>query len=155
MKFPVQDYCSKLGWFLVSIPPGTKGPTKFGWQKPERALSDPEQARLYYEENPNHNVGLLHGASGTAAIDIDHVENTQLIFESLGIDFSELMQSAPQIIGRENRGKLIFKAPPDLITHKISWPTKEDPRKTEVVFELRAGAVQDVLPPTKHPSRHR
>ena len=55
MNFPVQDYCSKLGWFLVSIPPGTKGPTKFGWQKPERALSDPEQARLYYEENPNHN----------------------------------------------------------------------------------------------------
>jgi len=155
MKFPVQDYCSKLGWFLVSIPPGTKGPTKFGWQKPERALSDPEQARLYYEENPNHNVGLLHGASGTCAIDIDHVENTQLIFESLGIDFSELMQSAPQIIGRENRGKLIFKAPPDLITHKISWPTKEDPRKTEVVFELRAGAVQDVLPPSIHPDTGR
>ncbi len=155
MNFPVQDYCSKLGWFLVSIPPGTKGPTKFGWQKPERALSDPEQARLYYEENPNHNVGLLHGASGTCAIDIDSVENTQLIFESLGIDFSELMQSAPQIIGRENRGKLIFKAPPDLITHKISWPTKEDPRKTEVVFELRAGAVQDVLPPSIHPDTNR
>ena len=155
MNFPVEDYCSKLGWFLVSIPPGTKGPTKFGWQKPERALSDPEQARLYYEENPNHNVGLLHGASGTAAIDIDHVENTQLIFESLGIDFSELMQSAPQIIGRENRGKLIFKAPPDLITHKISWPTKEDVRKSEVVFELRAGAVQDCLPPSIHPDTGR
>ena len=90
-------------------------------------------------------MGLLHGASGTCAVDIDHVEYTKLIFEELGIDFSELMQSAPQIIGRENRGKLIFKAPPDLITHKISWPVEGDPRKTEVVFELRAGAVQDVL----------
>jgi len=151
----IEDYCSKLGWYLVTIPAGSKGPTSFGWQKPERALSDPDEARKYYEQNPTHNVGLLHGASGTCAIDIDHVENTKLIFEELGIDFSLLMNSAPQIIGRENRGKLIFKAPADLITHKISWPVKDDPRKTEVVFELRAGSVQDVLPPSIHPDTGR
>ena len=151
----VEEYCEKMGFFLVTIPAGTKGPTRFGWQKPEQALSDPEKARLYYEQNPTHNVGLLHGASGTCAVDIDHVEYTKMIFEELGIDFSELMQSAPQIIGRENRGKLIFKAPPDLITHKISWPVEGDPRKTEVVFELRAGAVQDVLPPSIHPDTGR
>ena len=151
----VEDYCSKLGWYLVTIPAGSKGPTSFGWQKPERALSDPDEARKYYEQNPTHNVGLLHGASGTCAIDIDHVENTKLIFEELGIDFSLLMNSAPQIIGRENRGKLIFKAPADLITHKISWPVEGDPRKTEVVFELRAGSVQDVLPPSIHPDTGR
>jgi putative DNA primase/helicase len=151
MKFSVEDYCSKLGWYLVTIPAGTKGPTKFGWQQPEKALSDPEEARKYYEQNPNHNVGLLHGASGTCAVDIDNVEWTKIIFEELGIDFSEMMQAAPQIIGRENRGKLIFKAPADLITHKISWPVQDDPRKTEVVFELRAGSVQDVLPPSIHP----
>ena len=155
MKFPVEDYCAKLGWYLVTIPAGTKGPTRFGWQKPEQALSDPDAARLYYEQNPNHNVGLLHGASGTCAVDIDHVEHTKIIFAELGIDFSALMQSAPQIIGRENRGKLIFKAPADLITHKISWPVEGDPRKTEVVFELRAGSVQDVLPPSIHPDTGR
>lgn len=147
----VSDYCSKLGWYLVTIPAGTKGPTKFGWQQPEKALSDPEEARKYYEQNPTHNVGLLHGASGTCAIDIDNVEHTKMIFDELGIDFSLLMNSAPQIIGRENRGKLLFKAPPDLVTHKISWPVQDDPRKTEVVFELRAGSVQDVLPPSIHP----
>ena len=151
----VSDYCAKLGWYLVTIPAGSKGPTRFGWQQPEKALSDPDAARLYYEQNPNHNVGLLHGASGTCAVDIDNVEHTKMIFEELGIAFSELMQSAPQIIGRENRGKLIFKAPPDLITHKISWPVQDDPRKTEVVFELRAGAVQDVLPPSIHPDTGR
>jgi hypothetical protein len=151
MKFSVEDYCSKLGWYLVTIPAGTKGPTKFGWQQPEKALSDPEEARKYYEQNPTHNVGLLHGASGTCAIDIDNVEHTKMIFDELGIDFSLLMNSAPQIIGRENRGKLLFKAPPDLVTHKISWPVEGDPRKTEVVFELRAGSVQDVLPPSIHP----
>jgi len=155
MKFPVEDYCSKLGWYLVTIPAGSKGPTRFGWQQPEKALSDPLAARQYYEQNPSHNVGLLHGASGTCAVDIDHVEHTKIIFEELGIDFSALMQSAPQIIGRENRGKLIFKAPPDLITHKISWPVQDDPRKTEVVFELRAGSVQDVLPPSIHPDTGR
>ena len=151
----VEDYCSKMGWYLVTIPAGSKGPTKFGWQQPEKALSDPAIARDYYEKNPTHNVGLLHGASGTCAVDIDNVENTKLIFEELGIDFSLLMNSAPQIIGRENRGKLIFKAPDDLTMHKISWPNKDDPRKTETVFELRAGSVQDVLPPSIHPDTGR
>ena len=151
----IEDYCSRLSWYLVTIPAGSKGPTKFGWQKPEQALSDPDAAREYYEQNPTHNVGLLHGASKTCAVDIDNVEYTKIIFEELGIDFSELMQSAPQIIGRENRGKLIFKAPDDLGTHKISWPVKDDPRKTEVVFELRAGATQDVLPPSIHPDTGR
>ena len=151
----VEDYCCKMGWYLVTIPAGSKGPTKFGWQQPEKALSDPAIARDYYEKNPTHNVGLLHGASGTCAVDIDNVENTKLIFEELGIDFSLLMNSAPQIIGRENRGKLIFKAPDDLTMHKISWPNKDDPRKTETVFELRAGSVQDVLPPSIHPDTGR
>ncbi len=75
-----EAYCSRLGWYLVAIPAGTKGPTQFGWQKPERALSDPGQARDYFEANPSHNMGLLHGPSRTCAIDIDHVENTRLIF---------------------------------------------------------------------------
>ena len=151
----ISDYCSKLGWYLVTIPAGSKGPTRFGWQKREQALSDPQAAQEYYEQNPTHNVGLLHDASGTCAVDIDNVEYTKIIFDELGIDFSLLMNSAPQIVGRENRGKLLFKAPPDLVTHKISWPTKDDPRKTEVVFELRAGAVQDVLPPSIHPDTGR
>ena len=151
----IEEYCSRLGWYLVTIPAGSKRPTKFGWQQPEKALSDPEIARDYYEKNPTHNVGLLHGASGTCAVDIDNVENTKIIFEELGINFSDLMNSAPQIIGRENRGKLIFKAPPDLVIKKLSWPVKDDPRKTEVVFELRAGPSQDVLPPSIHPDTGR
>ena len=150
-----EAYCARLGWYLVAIPAGTKGPTQFGWQKPERALSDPGQARDYFEANPSHNMGLLHGPSRTCAIDIDHVENTRLIFEDFGIDFDALMASAPRIVGRPDRGKLLFAAPEGLITHKISWPTEADPRKTEVVFELRAGSVQDVLPPSVHPDTGR
>jgi putative DNA primase/helicase len=118
-------------------------------------LSTPEAAQQFFEKNPTLNVGLLHSASGTCAVDIDNVEYTRMIFEELGIDFDALMQSAPQIVGRENRGKLLFNAPSDLVMRKISWPTKDDPRRTEVVFELRAGPVQDVLPPSIHPDTGR
>ena len=153
--FPVShaDYCAKLGWYLVPIPAGSKGPVHARWQ--QRALSSPQAAEQFFEKYPTHNVGLLHGVSGTCAVDIDDVALTKLIFAELGIDFNDLMQSAPQIVGRENRGKLLFNAPPDLVTHKISWPVEGDPRKTQVIFELRAGAVQDVLPPSVHPDTGR
>ena len=72
----VSDYCAKLGWYLVTIPAGSKGPTRFGWQQPEKALSDPDAARLYYEQNPNHNVGLLHGPAALVLL-ILITSNTQ------------------------------------------------------------------------------
>ena len=144
-------YTERMGWALVSIPAGSKAPTSFGWQKPEQALRTPADAVGHYERNPTFNMGLLHGASGTVAIDVDHVENTRLIFEELGVDYDALMASAPRIVGRKDRGKVLFRDPGGLKMHKISWPCKDDPRKTEVVFELRCGAVQDVLPPSIHP----
>lgn len=145
-------YCERLGWYLVSIPAGTKGPTGFGWQKPERAIYTASQALEYWDNNPTHNVGLLHSASGTVALDVDHVENTRLIFSELGIDYDAIMASAPRIVGRKDRGKALFRAPKTaLTTHKISWPVEGEPRRSEVVFELRAGSVQDVLPPSVHP----
>jgi hypothetical protein len=148
----VYDYCAKLGWYLVAIPAGTKGPTSFGWQKPEKCLSDPDAARDHFISNPTFNVGLLHSASGTVSLDIDDVENTKIIFAELGLDYDGIMASAPRIIGRSDRAKAIFKAPHNGLTaKKISWPVAGDPRKTEVVFELRAGSVQDVLPPSIHP----
>jgi hypothetical protein len=146
------DYCAKMGWYLVAIPAGTKGPTSFGWQKPEKCLSDPASARAYFESNPTFNVGLLHSASGTVSLDIDNVENTKVIFKELGLDYDKIMALAPRIVGRADRAKAIFKAPHNnLTTRKISWPVDGDPRRTEVVFELRAGSVQDVLPPSIHP----
>ena len=58
------DYCSKLDWYLVPIPAGSKGPTHSRWQHPERALSDANAVTKFYEQYPTHNVGLLHGALG-------------------------------------------------------------------------------------------
>ena len=148
-----RGYVERLGWSLVSIPAGSKAPTSFGWQQPEKAIRTGDDAERYWTINPTHNMGLLHAASGTVALDIDSVENTRIIFETLGVDYDAIMNSAPRIVGRPNRGKALFRAPSGmtLSTHKISWPTQADPRRTEVVFELRAGAVQDVLPPSIHP----
>jgi hypothetical protein len=135
-----------LGWALVPIPAGSKAPKGFGWQN-NPASPD------YWQANPSHNMGLLHERSLTVALDIDHVENTRLVFEELGIDYDAIMSSAPRIVGRMDRGKVLFAAPDglNLSTRKISWPSRDNPMKTEVVFELRAGAVQDVLPPSIHP----
>ena len=137
---------ASLGFALVAIPAGSKAPTSFGWQT---KATDPE----FWDANPSHNIGLLHSMSGTVALDIDHMLNTRTIFEGLGIDLDAILENAPRIVGRPDRGKALFAAPAGdpLTTRKISWPVDGDPRRTEVVFELRAGSVQDVLPPSIHP----
>ena len=137
---------ASLGFALVAIPAGSKAPTSFGWQT---KATNP----AFWDSNQSHNIGLLHSLSGTVALDIDHMLNTRTIFEGLGIDLDAILDSAPRIVGRPDRGKALFAAPAGdpLTTRKISWPVDGDPRRTEVVFELRAGSVQDVLPPSIHP----
>jgi len=134
------------GWALVAIPAGSKAPTTFGWSTQPTSPS-------HWAEYPTHNIGVLHSLSGTVALDIDHMANTRMIMEAMNIDLDAILASAPRIVGRPDRGKVLFRAPAGemLTTRKISWPVDGDPRKTEVVFELRAGSVQDVLPPSIHP----
>ncbi len=135
-----------MGWALTGIPAGSKAPATVGWQK-QAAPDD------YWDRNPSHNIGLIHHLSGTCALDIDHMPHTRLVFDALNIDLDGILAAAPRIIGRPDRGKVLFLLPADiqLTTRKISWPVEGDPRRTEVVFELRAGTVQDVLPPSIHP----
>ena len=146
-------YCADMNWSLVTIPAGSKAPRGMGWQNPERAISTADDARSYWTQNPEHNVGLLLGASGAVTIDIDHVERSRIIFEGLGLDYDAIMGSAPRIVGRKDRGKALFRAPAgiELSRRALSWPSPDERGKSEVVFELRAGAVQDVLPPSIHP----
>ena len=135
-----------LGWSLVAIPAGSKAPQTFSWQtKPT-----PSDFWMYH---PTHNIGVLHSKSKTVALDIDHMLNTRTIFEALNIDLDAILETAPRIVGRPERGKVLFTAPEafSLSTRKISWPRQDDPRLRDVVFELRAGSVQDVLPPSIHP----
>jgi hypothetical protein len=140
---------TELGWALVTIPAGSKAPTDYGW--PEKALRRTEDAVAYYERNATHNVGLLHSASGTCALDIDNMEWSRTAFTAMGLDLDAILAAAPRIVGRPGRGKAIFRAHrDDLKTHKLSWPNPNG-KGSSVVFELRAGATQDVLPPSIHP----
>lgn len=138
---------------MVPIPPGTKNPTKPGWNILENTIQTEEDAKFWLE-HPDWNMGLLLSESRMVALDIDNLQNTQTVFNELGLNYEELLKGAPRIIGRPGRDKALFAVPKNedtILSRKtLSWENKET-RKSEVVFELRAGAIQDVLPPSIHP----
>lgn len=151
----LSDYGSAyagLGWCLCSIPPKTKGPTDAGWNSPAMVLDSHARIVAAAQQRPNNGFGLVHAPSGTMAFDVDSMEHTATALEELGIDLAAVIAGAPQIIGRPGRGKAIYRLPEGktLQTHKLVWPAKPG-EKPITVFELRAGNVQDVLPPTIHP----
>lgn len=103
----------------------------------------------------DHNgIGLIHELSGTCTLDIDNIEHSQIALEAIGVDLSQLMRDGVRIeSGRMNRSKLIYKAPVgvELKRHALNWVNELNPKESDVVFELRGGLTQDVLPPSIHP----
>jgi hypothetical protein len=145
-----QQYQS-LNWYLVPIPPGTKGPKTPGWNTVENTAK-PE----YWKTHTSDNMGVLLAPSNLVVVDIDNITETKLLLKEFGIEYDILFKGAPRIKGRPGHDKAIFSAPPiiELSTKKLSWEDKDDPTKTHTVFELRGGMVQDVLPPSIHPDTH-
>lgn len=143
----------KLGWALVPIPPNTKGPTNKGWNDLHNTIRTVDAATRHWSQNPDWNMGVLLSASNIVVLDIDHIENCRMLFDAIGLDYDELFDGAPRILGRPGRDKAIFRAPlgVDLGRRTISWPKPDDSTKTDTVIEFRAGAIQDVLPPSIHP----
>jgi len=145
----------QCGWNLVMIPYGSKGPKVAGWNTPEQLVDTKEKAAQRLSAGPM-NMGLVHRPSGTCAIDIDDEAWARVIFDEVGLDFDEILASGPRIISKEGRAKVLFQAPVDLDLEKVTWPEKNsrNPNERRVVFELRAGNNQDVLPPSLHPDGH-
>jgi len=119
-----------------------------------------------WEQNPisdlslfDHNgIGLIHELSGTCTLDIDNIEHSQIALAAIGVDLSQLMREGVRIeSGRMNRSKLIYKAPVgvELKRHALNWVNELNPKESDVVFELRGGLTQDVLPPSIHPDTGR
>ena len=159
-------YTASLQFALVPIPPRCKAPTTKGWQR--AAITDPETAAGYWGAHPDHNMGLLHSASATCAIDADGShEHVAAAFAAVGLEWEALLRShGAQLQGNPERPpKLLFAIPEglDLERHQLRWPnptfnpaaavTDANPRKIGIV-ELRAGDTQDVLPPSAHPAGH-
>ena len=122
-----------------------KEPFQKGWEK--KPITD---LNLF-----DHNgIGLIHDLSGTCTLDIDNIENSQIALEAIGVDLSQLMRDGVRIeSGRINRSKLIYRAPVgvELKRHALNWVNELNPKESDVVFELRGGLTQDVLPPSIHP----
>lgn len=160
----VGRYIEVLGFALVDIPPGEKGPKEKGWNKPGGYFTDASVAREYWSKHPDHNVGLLHGPSGTCVLDLDS-QHARAALGAVEINLeSYLSQPGPKSRGNPDKPPKLFYRVPDgveLRTHKLQWPHPDGPdpetgRPRKIcVFELRAGAVQDVLPPSIHPDTRR
>ena len=123
--------------------PGLKGPRHKGWNTREKAITDPEKAKRL------EGAGLLHSYSGTAALDIDRLDDAGEWLKQHGIDLLALLE-APDAVqiesGVENRGKLLYAMPEPLRSKSFD----------DGSFELRCAtasgrSVQDLLPPTIHP----
>ncbi|MFJ3259861.1 bifunctional DNA primase/polymerase [Pseudomonas sp. NPDC086581] len=194
-------YIRDFGLAPVMIPPGNKGPTGYGWNKPGGYFTDAEAAGQFWTEHPTHNLGVVLAPSGVCSLDVDDVPAArQVLWEVLGVDLDALQLHFPTVVGNPARCRLMFRVPEgvELGAHKLTWPNREDPdgskfraanqrkasakkraevaRKTSdgpaesealaemeaaqaevkavapfTVLELRAGDVQDVLPPSIHP----
>ena len=141
-KQAAQEYVNH-GFKLCAV--RGKEPFQKGWEK--KPITD---LNLF-----DHNgIGLIHGLSGTCTLDIDNIEHTQIALEAIGVDLSQLMRDGVRIeSGRMNRSKLIYRAPVgvELKRHALNWVNELNPKESDVVFELRGGLTQDVLPPSIHP----
>lgn len=147
------DYAAH-GLALVPIPAGKKGPNSPGWNKPENAITDPDQAEVL-----GGNIGLAHAYSTplTMALDIDDMVRAAPWLAARGVDLGALLDAADavQIVsGRPGRAKLIYRLPVGV----APIPTKQitDPATGDMLLEFRCASangltVQDVLPPSIHP----
>jgi putative DNA primase/helicase len=138
----------RAGYRLVAWPREYgKAPQEPGWGL--RAV-DPASVR------PDHNIGCNHALSGTACVDVDHVESARVVFEYLGLDVDALVASTLAYTGRPGRLKLMFRAiAPAMGVRKLRIRMRSDDSDLTTVMELRGAAdgkqAQDVLPPSIHP----
>ena len=145
-------YIERYSLALVEIPLGHKAPLHPGWNKPGGYITDPEVARQRWASFPDHGIGVVLNASRLCSLDVDSPENSEPLLAELGVDLRALRESNPTIQGHPDRYRILFRAPEgvELHVHKLIWPANNG-AKPITLFELRAGPVQDVLPPTIHP----
>lgn len=128
------------GWALCSIPAGTKGPIKKGWQLKGISAAAAETAK---------GAGLLHMLSGTCALDVDDMDAARPWLAERDIDIDALLAAddAVQISsGRHGRAKLLYRIAKPLRTLQ--------PAGSGLELRCASGkgtSLQDVLPPSIHP----
>lgn len=182
-----RHYIEDFGLALVPIEPGEKGPKGLGWNKPGGYFTEAAKADAFWQNSPEHNLGVVLGPSRACSLDVDDVQWTRhVLYELLGIDLDAMALVFPTVVGNPARFRVMFQVPDgvELTRHSLAWPNENDPdgsiykrltaqaraakadgdlageaaAKAEAqlyqrftVLELRAGLVQDLLPPSIHP----
>jgi putative DNA primase/helicase len=146
-------YIAKYRLALVPIPPGHKAPLHPAWNQRGGYVTDIGEAQQRWGELSDHGIGAVLAPSGLCSLDIDAPDHALPVLGELGIDLGALREAAPTIQGNPSRYRLMFKAPPGVALGRkaLVWPAKQPGEKPLTLFELRAGDIQDVLPPTIHP----
>lgn len=132
------------------VPLRGKVPIGEAWNDDKNLIGTVRAARGYCHAN----IGVCLEPSGLVSLDADDAEGARLVLAAEGLNLDALIAVTPTIIGRAPR--LEFKAPEVKLGRKaIVWPPRAEGEKPVTVLELRAGRVQDVLPPSIHPDTHR
>lgn len=151
----VSEMLSK-GWALVPIPQGQKGPVHKGWNMQPQCITN--KAQLHLLEGMN--VGLAHAYCKplpTCAIDIDNYKAAKPWLATHCISLDGMLEASDAVViwsGKKYSLKLVYTLPAGvalMVSTKINGP---DGR---VALEFRCATsdgktVQDVLPPSIHPS---
>lgn len=156
LVMPSIEAMLQAGRTLVPIPSGKKRPMHKCWNHRANVIDSTDQASRLY----GMNVGLAHAfctPNPTCAIDVDDVIHAVEWLSERGIGLIEL-QNAPDAVGivsgKANSFKLIYRLPdgfPALASKAITGPSGN------MMLEFRCATkkgltVQDVLPPSVHPS---
>jgi energy-coupling factor transporter ATP-binding protein EcfA2 len=134
------------GYAITPLWAKSKSPTRKEWQKPAQSITNPAEARDYYEQHPDQGIGLVHVANRTAALDVDDYQLAKKYFAERGLDLDQILASAQFVIQTPKSRKAFFRLPPGQFQ---SIKYTED---SKTVFELRCGDCHDVLPPSIHPT---
>lgn len=151
------SYVRQFGMAIVPLPPKTKRPLTENWGND--VITDPDQARAYFEQHPDWNMGAALGPSRLCSFDVDDIDATRLIFDEFGWDLDALLQY-PTIQGSPGGFRVMFRVPEgiSLQYHALTWPKQDGSRGRFTVWEIRAADTQqrqDVLPPSIHPDTQR
>lgn len=154
MNLPVSfDPYLRLGWHLVPIEKGSKGPRLPGWNKKQNTITQSNQMPQGY------GVGLAHAYSGTMALDIDRWDDAVANLDSNGINLQSLYDAPDAVVinsGNPGHGKLLYAMPFGLVlpSKKLMTDTAEGYKVNFLDFRcgtLNGLTCQDVLPPSIHP----
>lgn len=154
MEHPASfDNYTRLGWYLVPISPGTKGPKTPNWQIKENCITDASRIP------PGYGAGIAHAYSGTCSIDIDDWDVAVQTLGFVGVDLIALCNADDAVMihsGNPGHAKLIYRLPFGIVlpSKKCIHTTPEGIKKNWIDFRCATSdgkTVQDVAPPSVHP----